>query len=52
VESYGWVIDPFQEPMIDYVTATSLNLETIGFVELQREHTRVGENNFLVKREC
>jgi hypothetical protein len=51
-ECDGWVIVPFQKTMVDSKTATGSDLQMVGLVELQREKTSVGENTFLVKREC
>jgi hypothetical protein len=51
-ENDGWVIVPFQEPMVVYGAATSSYLQMVGLVELQREKDSVCENTLLVKREC
>ena len=39
-------------PVVDFEIAIGSDLQIAGLVELQRESTGVGENIFLVKREC
>jgi hypothetical protein len=39
-------------PVVDFEIAIGSDLQIAGLVELQRECTGVGENTFLVKREC
>lgn len=38
--------------VVDPITATNTDLQIAALGELQREMTNVGENTFLVKREC
>jgi len=38
--------------VVDSKIAIGTYLQVVGLVELERESTGIGENSFLVKREC
>ena len=48
----AWVTTSFHETMVDSGTTRSTYLHVLDIVELQRELIGVGENKFLLKREC
>jgi hypothetical protein len=51
-ENDVWAIVPFEGLVIDSKTTVGSDLQMVGLVEIQREKTGIGENTFLVKREC
>ena len=48
----AWVAIPFQEIVVDFKIALGIDLQVENLVEIQGESIGVGENTFLVKKEC
>ena len=48
----AWLIVLLQMRVVDSKTTTNHDLQIANLIGLQRESIGVGENDFLVKREC